>query len=120
MARQILLTETRKASDGITQVNGFFWYPIAAANAQVPRPGFVSAGIGFTGAALITPAEQASLEDGSVREESFGRVYPASTTNAQIKADLQKYFTDRSAAVALEPPTRQYFGVSFNGTVWSA
>ena len=120
MARQILLTETAKASDGITVVTGFFWFPIAASNARVPRPAFVSAGVGFTGSALMTAGEQTALEDGSVREERWVKQFSASTTNAQIKAELQRCYVDRTAAVALEPATRQFYGVSFDGTVWSA
>ena len=120
MARQILLLDTIKASDGITQVSGFCWFPIATVNARVPLPGFISAGAPFTGGAVITAGEQAALEDGSVREERFNRIYPASTTNAQIKADLVRFFTDRAAAIALLPPTRAVYGVSYDGTSWSA
>lgn len=120
MARQIVILETRKAGDGVTRITGFNWFPIALATARVPRPGFVSAGVGLTGGAAITAAEQTALEDGLVREETFSTDFAASTTNAQIKAELVRKFVDRAAAIAAEPPMRQFYGVSYDGSVWSA
>lgn len=118
--RQIIVLETRKGGDGVSVVNGFFWFPISNVNARVPRPGFISAGSSLTGAAAITPAEQAALEDGSVREENFAVNFAASTTVAQVKADLVRRYTDRAASVAAEPPTRAFYGLSYDGTSWSA
>jgi hypothetical protein len=119
MARQIIVLETRKAVDGVTNVTGVNWFAIAAANARVPRNGYVSAASGLTGAKAITPAEQTALEDGSVREESFAVQLAASTTNAQIQAELVRRYTDRAAAIAAEPPTRQFYGASWDGSVWT-
>lgn len=119
MARQIIILETRKAVDGVTNVTGVNWFAIAAANARVPHLGFSSAASGLAGAKAITPTEQAALEDGSVREESFSIQLAASTTNTQIQAELVRRFTDRAAAIATEPPTRQFYGASWDGTVWT-
>ena len=119
MARQIIILETRKSGDGVTQVTGFHWFGILVAAAKVPKPSFVSAGATILGARAITPAEQLALEDGSTREESFAIPYSSSTTTAQIQADLQRRWTDRKAAVDAEPPTRQFFGLAWDGTSWS-
>lgn len=117
MARQIIVLETVKASDGVVAVNVVQWFPIAAATNRTPRPGAVSRA---ASAITVLPAEQASLEDGSVREEFINVGYPASMTTAAIKADLQKRYTDRATAIAAEPPIRQFYGVTFDGTAWSA
>lgn len=120
MARQIIILETRKGVDGVTNVSGANWFAIAAANARVPRLGFISAAAGLTAAKAITPAEQTALEDGSVREEAFTVQLAASTTNAQIQAELVRRYTDRAAAIATEPPTRQFYGSSWDGATWTA
>ena len=115
----MLLLETRKGADGFTSVTGFNWFPIAAANAKVPRPSFVSAGAPFLAGKAITSAEQIALEDGSTREKQFTVSYPVSTTNAQIQADLQRRWTDRKAAIDAEPPTRQFYALAWDGTSWT-
>lgn len=120
MARQITVLETVKASDGVTSVRGVFWYPIANVNARVPRPQFVSAIISVTGSTAITAPEQAQLETGEVREEVFSITLAASTNVSQAKLELQRRFTDRAAAVALEPATRALYGLTFDGTNWSS
>jgi hypothetical protein len=120
MARQIIILETNKAGDGYKSVNTVMWFPIAASNARVPRPGFVSRASSLTGADAITQTEQTALEDGSVREEASQSQYPDTATNNEIKADLVKRFSSRSTAIAAEPATRQFYGVSYNGSAWSA
>lgn len=121
MARQIIILDTTKGGDGYTNVNVVQWFPIATQAARVPRTGCRSAASGLAGtAAQITPTEQAALEDGSVREENTTIQFSASTTNAQIKAELVRRYTDRATAIAAEPPTRQYYGVSYDGAAWSA
>lgn len=121
MARQIIILETVKGSDGVTNVRTVQWFPIAAPAARVPAPGFRSAAAALAGtSAQITASEQASLDDGSVREEVVNVQIAASATNAQIKAELVRRYSDRAAAIAAEPPTRQYFGVSYDGAAWSA
>jgi hypothetical protein len=44
----------------------------------------------------------------------------ASTTTAQIQAELVRRYTDRATAIAAEPPTRQYYGASWDGVSWVA
>lgn len=111
--------DTKKQTDGVHLINGFFWFPITAVNARVPRPGFVSAGAGFTGTSAITQAEQAQLESGELREETFQRQYSNTTTNNQMKTDLVSFYNARATAVLAEPPTRQFYGQFYDGTTWS-
>lgn len=118
--RQVVILETRKAGDGITQVNGFNWYPIATATARIPKPQFVSAGVILDPAHAITAAEQADLESGAVREEVFSLGFASSNTRAQIESELQRRWTDRKAALDAEPAPRQFFGRSWDGTGWTA
>ena len=117
--RQIVILDTKKANDGTTLVSGYHWFPIVIAAAKVPRPSFVSLGNSLTGTKAITPAEQSSLEDGSVREEGFNIAYSVSTPTAQIEGDLQRRWADRKAAVDAEPPTRQFYGLAWDGTTWA-
>lgn len=119
--RQIIILETRKnLSSGKQSVTGAYWFavPASPAGARVPRPGFVSVCVGLSGAAAISTAEQTALEDGSVKEEPFSVELSLSATNAQIQGELQRQWTDRNTAIAAEPPPRQFYGVSWNGTTW--
>jgi hypothetical protein len=119
--RQIIILETRKnQGSGRQNITGAMWCPIAAtpAGARVPKTGFVSVCAGLTGAAAITTAEQVALEDGSVREEPFHAELSISATNTQIQQELIRQWNDRSAAIAAEPPPRQFYGVSWNGAAW--
>lgn len=119
MRRIIILETVASAATGEVRVTGVFWFSIAAAAAKVPRPGMVSVAAGLSGAAVITVDEQAALESGDVREEPFTLSYSSSTSAANIKGDLVQRWNDRNAAIAAAPPTRQFFGVSWNGTAWS-
>lgn len=119
--RQIILFETRKNTiTGRQTVSGVYWFPVAAtpAGSRVPQPGFQSQAGTLSGAIALTPAEQTALEDGSVREETFGLDISLSASNAQIQGELQRQWSDRAAAIAAEPPARQFYGVSWNGTSW--
>ncbi len=120
MARQIIVLDTQPNQGGINQVRAVFWFPISPASAQVPKPSFVSAAAGVTGAGAITPGEQASLESGAVLEEVQTVPYATTTTTAQIKADLIARYGTRASYLAGLQPTRQYFGVYYDGTSWSA
>jgi hypothetical protein len=120
MPRQITVLETKPGGDGQTVINGVFWYTISNVLARVPRPQFVSALLSVTGPTAITVAEQAQLESGEVKEEVFSITIAASTTLAQAKADLQRRYTDKAAKVAVEPATRQFYGLTFDGTSWSS
>ena len=120
MPRQITVLETRKAGDGRTAINGVFWFAIPNANARIPRPQYVSALLDVPSPQNVTAAEQAQLESGAVREETFAVDLAASTTLPQAKADLQRRFADRALAVAAEPATRQFYGMTFDGTAWSS
>lgn len=119
MARQIVVLETRKGGDGITQVNGVMWFPIAATAARLPKAGYVS---GLNGLATnpVTAQEQAALEDGSVREEAFAVPYPSTVTLAQVKADLINRYAARATAIAAEPAIRQFYGLTYDGSAWAS
>ena len=120
MPRQITVLDTRKAGDGRTQINGAFWFSISNVNARVPRPQYVSVLLNVPSPQNVTAAEQAQVESGEVRDESFAIEIAASTTLPQAKADLQRRYTDRAAAVSAEPATRQFYGLTFDGSAWSA
>lgn len=121
MARQIIILETRRLTDGSNTIAGVNWFPIASVPAQVPLPGFTSVCANLTGGAAMTAPEQAALIAGTTREELFLLNYSSATSTATIKADLQKRYVDRTAAIALEPPIRQFYGVSFDSVSgWSA
>lgn len=119
MARQVVILENFK--EGSTQrVTGFHWFPIAVVAARVPRVGVVSAGAGLTGAKALTQAEQDALADGSVREERFNVDYPITVTLPEVQADLQKRWTAKKAEIDTDPPTRQFFGRTWDGAGWVA
>lgn len=118
MARQVVILETRAGGSGVTQVNGFNWFPIAVVAARVPLTSFVSAGSALTGPKAITSPEQTALDDGSVREERFSNTYPSNVTVAGVQADLQDRWTTRKAAIDGEPATRQFYGRTWDGTSW--
>lgn len=119
--RQVIVFETRKANDGVTTITGLHWFPIAASAARVPYPlGFVSGAAVLTGEKAVSTQEQADLDSGAVREERFSVEMAASATTAQMQAELQRRWTDRKAAIDALPATRQYFGASWDGSVWTA
>lgn len=120
MARQIIVLDTQPNSGGILQVRAVFWFPISPASAQVPKPSFVSAAAGVTGPSAITTAEQASLDSGAVLEDVQSIPYATSTSTATIKSDLIARYATRAAYLATLAPTRQYFGVFYDGSTWSA
>lgn len=119
MARQIIILDVQKAGDGITQVNCVMWFPIAATNARVPLPSSSFKSDILTGAAAVTTAERQALVDGSVLEVGVSHSFAASDTTAQMQAELVREYTSRATAVAALPPTRQYFGVAYDGTTWA-
>lgn len=119
MARQITVLTQQGVSSGTRQVKCVFWFTIAPANAQVPIPGFQSR------ATTVSTAEQTALENGSVREEIQDFEFPSSYTATEMKALINKRYTDRAAAIAIEPATRAFYGVTYDPTVgtnggWSA
>lgn len=120
MARLITVLESRRGSDGTTTVSGAFWFAISQSTAKVPKPGYTSVLANVTGDNAITTAEQTGLEDGSIREEPFNVSYPSSVTLTEVQTDLVKRQATRAAAIAAEPATRQFYGRTFDGTIWVA
>lgn len=117
--RQVVILDTPE-QNGVMQLRGFFWFAIPDGSARIPRPGFVSAGVGLTGAKALTTQEQADLESGAVREERFDATFATSTPNTVIRAELQRRWSDRAADLSAEAPTRQFYGSSWDGTTWTA
>lgn len=120
MARQIIILDVQKGGDGITQVNCVMWFPIAAPTARVPLPSNsfrsdVLAGL----PSAVTAPERTALVDGSVLEVGVSASFAASTTTAQIQAELVREYASRATAIAALPPTRQFFGIAYDGTAWA-
>lgn len=122
--RQIIVLEVTQANPGQKLVKVAFWFPIAQAKAY-PKPTFQS-GIDPTlaGANAPTNAEIADLRAGVVLEEVANYPFASSFTNAEIKAELQRLYTDRAVAIAALPNPIAFYGVSYDpatgGTGWSA
>lgn len=120
MARQIIVLDISQANGGQKAVRVAFWFPIAQAKAY-PKPTFQSA-VDPTLAQAGQPSAQeiSDLRAGLVLEEVGVYIFASSYTTAQIKADLQQLYTDRLAAVTAQPNPISFYGVSFDGAVWSA
>ncbi len=116
--RQIIALETNPNTGGTNNVRAVLWFPISLASARVPKAGFTSAAAGVPGG--LTQTELDALADGSVLEEVVSIPYATTTTTAAIKADLIKRWTDRKDYIATVAPTRQFYGVSYDGTTWSS
>ena len=114
MARQIIILETRPNTGGLTSISAALWFPIGSLAARVPRNPAISP------VPNVTAAEQTDLESGAVLEEVMTVVYPSGMGTAGIKSDLVNRFSARAAYLATTPPTRQFFGVFYDGTAWSA
>lgn len=117
--RQIVILDC-PLGDGKQVINGFFWFPISTVSARVPRPQFVSAGVVLDAPHALTTAEQAALEDGSVREERFSITFASSTTGTDMQNELARQWAARKAAIDAEPAVRRFFGRSWDGTNWVA
>lgn len=115
--RQVVILECPLA-DGKQIINGFFWFPIAAGAARVPRPQFVSAGVALDPAHALTVQEQSDLESGAVREERFSITFASSTTGTDMQNELARQWAARKAAIDAEPAVRRFFGRSWDGTAW--
>lgn len=98
-------------------VKAVFWFAVANPLARVPKSG-ASLAADIPGG--LTAGELSSLADGSVLEEPVQVSYSTTTTSTVIKADLVKRYADRGAYLATLSPTRQYYGIYYDGSVWSA
>lgn len=113
--KQIIVLETNPADGGQNTLKVVFWYAIAA-NRQIARPDISASA--WSGASA---AEVQALKDGTVQEEVRFISVPASSTTAEIKATVNKAYTDRAAYLSAQPFKLQYAGVFFDSvTGWSA
>lgn len=118
MAKQIIVLETTPSNGGQISVRAAFWFPVTAGQ-EVPKPAFVSA---WKTNAVPGPSTQetADLQNGTVVEEVVSPIFPDNYTAAQIKAALVTFYQRRAAYLATLPFQGKYYGVSFDGTAWSA
>lgn len=119
--REIILLEVNPADGGQIRVNAVFWFAITDPAAQIKQSSFASAvNANQAGAAAPTQAELGALQSGAVREEWKSFVFPNTYTAAQIKADLQSHYASRQSYLASLPAVEQWYGVSWDGTNWTA
>jgi hypothetical protein len=115
MAKQIILLETNPQDGGMVTMRAVFWYAIPANRRIVLPDTTVSAWLGASNAELI------AIRDGSVLEEVRVLSMPVSSTTAELKAAINKAYTDRLAYLGAQPFKLQYAGVFFDSvTGWSA
>ena len=113
MAKQIVIIETNTADGGSNTVRAVFWFAVPVAR-RVPRPDITASAYKDA-----TAAEMTALQDGSVLEEVKLQGFPASQTGATIKATLVQQYTDRATYLATLPFKLQFYGVFYDGAVWS-
>lgn len=115
MAKQIIILETPPVDGGQIGITFVAWFPVAAAR-RIPLAGTTTSK--WSGASA---SENQSLVDGSVKEEVTTQVYPASYTTTELKAALQKWYTDRLNYLNNQPNRIQYKDVFLDSvTGWSA
>jgi hypothetical protein len=114
MAKQIITLEVQPGVGGMTTVTYVFWFPVTVGK-EVPQPSLTKSAYAGASAASLQ-----ALQLGQVIEESSSDTFPSSATKAQIQAQLQGIYSGRAAYLASLPPKGQYYGVFFDGTVWSA
>lgn len=120
MPRQIIVLDIQQGPPGQKNVKAIFWFPIAQAKAY-PKPTFQSAlDPTLAGGNAVTGPELASLQAGTILEQVQIFTYPSSYTATQVKADLQQAYNDGLAVINSLPNPISFYGVSFDGTVWSA
>lgn len=117
--RQIIIAETSEANQaagGLLMLTCAFWFAVPVGQ-EVVRPSFTSI---LKGTAIPTAQEATDLQDGKVIEEVCQFEIPRSFTNNQAKAYLQACYTDRKAYRDALPTRGARYGLSWDGTAWSA
>jgi hypothetical protein len=112
MAKQIIVLEVSAPQGGQLGVNYLFWFPVTVGQ-ESPRP----AVSGWAGAST---AENSDLQAGRVIEEFYSDNFPNTFTSAQIKAALVAQYNARKAYLLTLPARGAFYGLNFDGTVWSA
>lgn len=65
-----------------------------------------------------TAPELAALRDGSVYEELHSLKVPIGQSPAQVRGLLEARYEARLAEISALPNVDQFYGLSWNGTVW--
>src|SRR4051812_31550718 len=100
---------------GQIQVRAVLWLPMTGTRMVPSLTNFSS-----QATAVDQTTEQPLLNSGAIREEVITDYLPSSYTTAEVKAWLQRRYADRLAFLLGAPSPRQYYGVSWDGTAWSA
>ena len=126
MARQIIVLDKSDANLGTIAVRVLFWITVAAGH-LVPRSNFSSAldptmfpATGIPGVQPVSTAEAAALTSGSVVEINKILEVPSDFTPAEIKAFLQRMYTNMVNEAAGQPKPLEWYGDSFDGSAWLA
>jgi hypothetical protein len=115
MAKQIIVLETNPADGGRNSIKYVAWFAVPV-NKQVPQPAVANSQ--WSGA---SQAEIDAIRSGAVLEEVRTISVPASYSTTELKAVLQKDYTDRLNYLANQPFKLQYNGVFFDSVSgWSA
>ena len=115
MAKQIIVLETNPEDGGFNDMKVVFWFAVPA-NRLVPQPQ-----ITFSAWDGATAAEIQAIKDGLVYEDVQHIRVPSSYTPTELKAVLNKAYTDRAAFLGALPFKYQYKGIYFDSmTGWSA
>lgn len=113
MAKQIIALEKNLDQVGFVNIRVAFWLPVASGR-EVPRPGASSA------YRSISTAELDALKAGTIIEEVYLENYPPAMSTTAIKADLLSRYGIRATAILNLPDPNQYYGIFYDGSVWSA
>lgn len=115
MAKQVIVLETSTSDQGgsIT-IQAALWFPVASGR-EKPLPALAASAF-----ANASQAELDALKAGTVLEEVKLFTFPATFTPNQIKAEMVAAYTSRATYLATLPNRMQFYGVFFDGSVWSA
>lgn len=110
--KEIIILDQQPRDGGISQLNVLFWFPVTPSR-EIAVPG------GASRYRDVTDVENGAIAAGSVVEEYFSHIIPVGTTAAQVKAQLQAIYANRKAAFDARPNPNQFYGTSWDGTVWA-
>src|SRR5262245_37316559 len=113
MAKEIIILDVLRGPGGDRSIRCALWFPIPLAR-RVPKPGATSI---FRNALA---AEITDLQTGAVIEEVYDFQVPGATTAAQIKTFLEAKWSARNTEISNLPDPNQFYGIFWDGTVWSA
>ena len=110
--KQIIVLVLNPNQGGIVSIDTLFWFSVPIGR-RIPLD---AANSPFTKA---LPEELNAINDGSVLQEQHAFALPASYTEVQLAAILQRFYADRGAWLAAQTSQGQYFGLTWDGTAWT-